>query len=229
MAKDDKRILVVAAHPDDEVLGCGGTIAKRVEEGYSVYAMILGEGITSRDRVRSRKKRGRDIGRLKDSASRANALIGVKKIFMHDFPDNRFDTAALLDIVKAVEKVKAGISPDIVYTHHKNDLNLDHAVTYRAVLTAFRPQGEEKAREIYSFETPSSTEWNFPATFSPNVFEDITATIKKKMEAVRCYGSELKEFPHPRSCEAIESLARYRGAAAGTACAEAFEAVRIIR
>ncbi|MCP4229719.1 MAG: PIG-L family deacetylase, partial [bacterium] len=173
----NKKTLIIAAHPDDEILGCGGTAARLVNEGHDVYTVILGEGITSRDDTRQREKRETEIARLKKQIHDANGIIGVKDVSIYDFPDNRFDSVPLLDIVKVIEAVKDKIKPQVLFTHYENDLNIDHQITYRAVMTATRPQTGETVKEIYAFEVLSSTEWNFPLTFSPDCFFDITGTI----------------------------------------------------
>lgn len=224
-----KRILVVAAHPDDEVLGCGGTIAKYSKEGSKIYTLILGEGITSRDEARIREEREGIIKTLKADARKANSIIGVEDIFIHDLPDNRFDTVALLDCVKIIEKIKDKVRPEVIYTHHGGDLNIDHRITYNAVLTACRPTKDEMVKEIYSFEVPSSTEWTYPCTFNPNIFIDISETIDKKVEALKIYKTELRDFPHPRSEEAVRAIATRWGSISGLRAAEAFEAIRIVR
>lgn len=231
MKRTSKKILVVAAHPDDEILGCGGTMALYSRRGDEVYALILGEGVTSRDEERDREHRGKEIADLKRQVKAANKIIGTKKTFLFDFPDNRFDSVSLLDIVKVVENVKKEVMPDTVYTHHKGDLNIDHRITFNAVLTAFRPLKGERAKEIYSFEVPSSTEWSSSRDnyFIPNHFVDIKATLKKKINAMKAYKSEIREFPHPRSEAAIEALARIRGTSVGLDCAEAFEVIRQVR
>jgi len=225
-----KRILVVAAHPDDEILGCGGTMALHSMKGDEVYVLILGEGITSRDVKRDRKKRDKEIKELRRDIEAANKIVGTKKTFIYDFSDNRFDSVPLLDIIKVVEKVKNEVKPDIVYTHHHGDLNIDHRLTLHAVLTACRPLKGESVKEIYSFEVPSSTEWSPDNSkyFMPNYFVDIKDTITKKVEAMKAYKSEIRDFPHPRSVKAIENLARSRGANVGCEYAEAFIVVRII-
>ena len=226
------KILVIAAHPDDEVLGCGGTIARLVKEGNTVYTLILGEGITSRDETRNRRKREKEIKELRLQIKRANKIIGVRDTFVFDFPDNRFDTVALLDIVKTIEKVKIDVKPDIVFTHHRGDLNVDHRMTFEAVMTAFRPMEGENTKEIYSFEIPSSTEWNAPIStnyFIPNYFVDISKTLELKIMAMKDYKSEIREYPHPRSPEAIKIYAKRWGIQAGLQAAEAFEIIRMIR
>lgn len=225
-------ILIVAAHPDDEILGCGGTMARFAKEGNAVYPLILGEGITSRDGNRDRQKRAKEIEELKNHIRMANRTVNAKDVFVFDFPDNRFDTVPLLDIVKIIEKIKMDINPDIVFTHHIGDLNIDHQIAFQAVMTAFRPIMGEGAKEIYSFEVPSSTGWNKPSSsnyFMPNYFVDVSETLDLKIKALREYKSEIREFPHPRSTGAVEIFARRWGIQVGLNAAEAFEAVRIIR
>ena len=222
-------ILIIAAHPDDEVLGCGGTIARLINEGYEAFTLILGEGITSRDDKREEHRRKGEIKELKNQMHEANKIIGIKKLFNFDFPDNRFDTIPLLDIVKKIEKIKNYVKPEIVFTHYKNDLNIDHKITYDAVITATRPMEGEFVKTIYSFEVPSSTEWYYPLSFSPDVFFDISETIDIKLKAVRKYKTELREYPHPRSLEGIELIAKRWGINVGVKYAEAFKAVRIIK
>lgn len=225
----DKTILVVAAHPDDEILGCGGTIKRLVDEGCTAYTQILGEGITSRDEKRDRAEREAEIKDLKKQVHEANRIIGVKEIFLHDFPDNRFDTVPLLDIVKVIERLTNELQPDIVFTHYQNDLNIDHQITYNAVLTATRPIKEECVKELYSFEVLSSTEWNYPLGFSPDVFFDISDYLECKQEAMSVYKSEVRDFPHPRSLEGIKVNAKNRGMKVGYKYAEAFKCVRVLR
>lgn len=222
-------ILVIAAHPDDEVLGCGATCARLAKEGNDIHVLILGEGITSRDARRDAVSRAKDIKALKDQTRKAGRCIGSKDIIMKDFPDNRFDGVELLDIVKTIEEMAEKVSPDMVFTHYREDLNVDHRITFQAVITAFRPKPGSPVKEIYSFEIPSSTEWNFPCRFSPNVFFDVSGTMSKKMNAAKVYSGEIKGTTGPRSLEGIETLAGYRGFTAGVKYAEAFECVRVIK
>lgn len=225
-----KRILIVAAHPDDEVLGCGGTVARLSKEGHTIYTLILGEGITSRDNnIRNIKKRENEIINLKNYAEKANELLGVKKLFFHNFPDNRFDTVPFLDLVKVIEKIKNNIKPEIIFTHYEKDLNIDHQITYKAVITATRPTKEETVKEIYSFEIPSSTEWNYPLSFSPNVFYDISETIDVKLRALEEYKTELREYPYPRSLDGIKLIAKNWGMKVGLEYAEVFKVIRILK
>jgi len=227
--KENKTILIVAAHPDDEVLGCGGTIARLIKEGFEVYTLILGEGITSRDNMRDRKRREEEITELKGEAKEANKILGVKEVFFYDFPDNRFDTVPFLDIVKVVEKIKNSINPEIIFTHYERDLNVDHQIAYRAVITATRPLKEESVKEIYSFEIPSSTEWRYPLNFSPDIFFDISTTIDIKIRALEKYKTELRKYPHPRSLEGVKLIAKNWGIKVGLEYAEAFKVVRILK
>jgi len=222
----NKNILVVAAHPDDEVLGCGGTIARLAGEGYRVEVLILGEGITSRDKSRGDGQERKLLSLKRDSRA-ANRVLKVHTVTFYDFPDNKFDSVPLLDIVKTVEKVKRSINPGIVFTHYGYDLNVDHRITFQAVLTATRPMGKEPVKDIYAFETLSSTEWGFHRSFDPDCFFDISATIKTKLRAMSEYTGELEKFPHPRSLRGIEINAAYRGMQSGSRFAEAFRLIRM--
>ena len=219
-----KKILIVAAHPDDEVLGCFGTVARLIKEGYDAYTLILGEGKTSRDEVDENA-----LKILREEIKKANEKIGIKKVFIEHFPDNRFDSVDLLDIIKVISKVKEEVQPDIIFTHYKDDLNIDHQITYKAVITATRPMQNESVKEIYAFEILSSTEWNYPLSFSPDTFFDISDTLLLKVDAMKTYRSELCEYPHPRSLEGIELNARYQGMRVGRTAVEAFKAIRVIK
>ncbi|MFZ0731452.1 MAG: PIG-L deacetylase family protein [Candidatus Sulfotelmatobacter sp.] len=225
------RVLVIAAHPDDEVLGCGATAARLVSEGHDVRFAILGEGVTSRHSKRSDAEAGK-LAALKCHARAAAERVGVKDVLLHGLPDNRLDTLPLLDIVKIIEDLVERLSPEVIYTHHSGDLNIDHGIIHRAVLTATRPVNGTPVREIYAFEVPSSTEWAFQRLerpFRPNVFVDVSRTLEAKIAAMECYDSESRRFPHPRSPEALRAIAMRWGSVAGCAAAEAFELVRSVR
>jgi LmbE family N-acetylglucosaminyl deacetylase len=222
------KILVVAAHPDDEILGCGGTIARLAKNGSKVHTLILGEGAASRyekDEQGAKKQ----IEDLKKQAHKANQIIGVKEVHIYNFPDNKFDTGPLLNLVKVIEQVKAKVRPNIIFTHYEKDLNIDHQITYKAVITAARPLPDETVKEIYAFEVLSSTEWGYPLSFSPDVFFNISETLDIKMKALGEYKAELREFPHPRSLEAAELNAKTWGMKVGVKFAEAFKCVRCIK
>ena len=224
-----KRILIVAAHPDDEVLGCFGTVARLIKEGYQAYTLILGEGKTSRDEQRVVENNKDEIEVLNTEIQKANNAIGIKKVFIEFFPDNRFDSVDLLDIIKVISKVKEEIKPDIIFTHYEHDLNIDHQITYKAVITATRPMEDECVKEIYSFEILSSTEWNYPLSFSPDTYFDISDTIDLKIKSMKEYNSELCDYPHPRSLEGIELNAKYQGMRVGRKYVEAFKSVRVLK
>jgi N-acetylglucosamine malate deacetylase 1 len=220
-----KCVMVIAAHPDDEVLGCGGTIAKHVHGGDEVHVLILAEGVTSRDEKRNREGRSNDIVHLRNMADKANKILGTTSIQLMDFPDNRMDTVDLLDIVKVVENKINERKPEIIYTHHHGDLNNDHRITHQAVLTACRPEPNTTVKKIYCFEIPSSTECQTPIaefSFIPNTFVNISGELEKKVTALKAYESEMKPWPHSRSIKAVEHLARWRGASACFEAAEAF-------
>lgn len=225
-----KNVLIVAAHPDDEVLGCGGTIAKLVKQKHNVYTLILGEGKTSR--IANDFSIKEELSILNQEIIQANKILGITKVYTRNFPDNKFDTVALLDIVKEIEEIKEEVNPEIIYTHHFGDMNIDHQVTLKAVLTATRPMKNECVKEIYSFEIPSSTEWgSFSAgsMFIPNIFQDISDTIDIKVKAMGQYKSELREYPHPRSLQHIKELARVNGTKVGLSYSENFVLLRQLR
>lgn len=221
-------VLVIAAHPDDEVLGCGGTIARLAGEGHTVVTGILGEGVTSRHANRADADKGM-LDRLRQQARQAARLLGAADTLFGGLPDNRFDSVALLDVVKIVERWISEIRPARVFTQHGGDLNIDHAVTFRATLTAIRPMEGCAVRELLAYEVASSTEWafgRFEPVFRPSVFVDITATLDRKIDAMALYESESRPFPHPRSAESLRASAQRWGSVAGVGAAEAFELIR---
>ena len=221
-----KIVLVVAAHTDDEALGCGGTIAKHVAQGDGVYAVFLADGVTSRLGSSEEEQAARDA-----AAMRAHEILGIKKSFMLGFPDNRMDSIPLLDIVKKLEQVVNEVQPQVVYTHHCGDLNIDHRITHDATLTACRPLPGSSVREIYAFEVLSATDWNVVGApgFFPAVYTDITEFIHVKMRSLEAYALEMRQPPHSRSLANLERLAFSRGGAIGVYAAEAFMALRILR
>ena len=222
------RMLVLAAHPDDEVLGCGGTMARAVRRGDDVRIVILGEGITSRFERREEAD-PRELDRLRDSARRAAEALGVGPPRMHGLPDNRFDTVPLLDVVKLVEREVREFRPDVVFTQHGGDLNIDHVVTFRATLVATRPTDDCPVRTVYAYEVASSSEWafgQFAPEFRPQTFVDVADTLELKLTAMRAYESEDRRFPHPRSAAALRAAAVRCGSQVGLKAAEAFSLVR---
>ena len=216
-------ILVVAAHPDDEVLGCGGTLAKLADQGAIIHVAFLADGVSSRAGEKAKQQEELQLRRA--AAQTACDILRVKSVSFGDFPDNRMDTVALLDMTQAVEGVIAEHRPDTVFTHHAGDLNIDHRLTHEAVVTASRPQSGHPVKTILSFEVPSSTEWNLPGNapaFVPNWFVDISGTLDRKLAALDAYSAELRPWPHSRSRQGVEHLARWRGATVGADAAEAF-------
>lgn len=226
-----RRVLIVAAHPDDEVVGAGGVMAWHRKAGDRVFALILGEGLSARFPTREAVLSATGLAAFEDlrrDMARAHAVLGAEKTFHHEFPDNRFDSIDLLDIVKVIEQVKTEVSPEVVYTNHGGDLNVDHRLTFEAVLTACRPLPGEPVRRILSFEVASSTEWSPPSrqAFMPNVFVELGDLLAVKLEAMACYKSEVREYPHPRSLEAVRRQAELWGVKAGLKAAEAFVLIR---
>lgn len=233
------KILIIAAHPDDEILGAGGTILKHRAKGDTVKIIILATGITSRksskdennpkyetNKIEEQKMKVKIEG-LKKNSKNACKILKVNDVTHYDFPDNEMDTIPLLKVVKVIEKNIADFKPDLVYTHHHGDLNVDHRITYEATLTACRPI-DNSVKEIISFEIPSSTEWNYPTSFNPNYFINITKQLDKKIKAMEAYKSEIRKFPHPRSSKYLKILAQKWGAVSGNLSAEAFEIIRKI-
>jgi LmbE family N-acetylglucosaminyl deacetylase len=221
-------ILILAAHPDDEILGCGGTIARRVQEGHRVAIVIFGEGITSRY-ARRDQARKEDIEKLHAASLEAGRVLGVNEVRILDLPDNRFDTVPLLDVVKKMEALIGEFTPSTVFTHHGGDLNVDHSIIHRATLIATRPMAGSLVREVYSYEVSSSTEWSFgeiESVFNPTTFVEIAGTLETKIKAMAAYESELRIFPHPRSPDALRAKARHLGSVAGVQAAEAFRLIR---
>jgi len=221
-----KKIMVIAAHPDDELLGCGGTLLKHSRKGDFIKTIILGQGMLSRGEDES------ILVKLRADAKQANDLAGVNELKFFDFPDNAFDSVPLIEIIKTVEKEIDELEPDIIYTHFGNDLNIDHRKTFQAVMTATRPQPGMKNPDIYSFYIQSSTDWIASSEkdqFVPNVFVDIEDTIEKKIEALEKYETEMKAYPHSRSLESIRIFSQYWGTRVGKQFVEPFVLVRSIQ
>jgi len=216
------KVLILAAHPDDEVLGCGGTAARLSNEGHEVLPVIVCENAS----VRYKEEMKEEIER---SAIRCAEILGMTKPVFLAMPDQKLDTYPALEMAKIVERVIEEHSPEIVFTHHGGDINKDHQVIFEATMVALRPTPVNKVHSVYTYETISATEWaapNYHAVFTPNTFYDISATLNQKIEAFSQYASELKEFPHPRSKKGIEVRAEDWGARVGMPAAEAFQLIR---
>lgn len=218
------KILVVAAHPDDEVLGCGGTIARLINEGHQVHILILADGESSRG-TDSNSFNKDQIQRRTKAAQKAGSILGCTSVTVYNLPDNRLDGLERLDIINLIEKYINYYSPQSVFTHHSGDVNIDHCLVHDAVITACRPQNNHPVKEIFFFEVPSSSEWRPPGSglpFHPNYYVDISTTLSIKMRALEEYKTEMRVFPHPRSQKAVEALATWRGSTMGIIAAEAF-------
>ena len=221
-----KTVLIVAAHTDDEVLGCGGTIARHVSEGDVVYAVFMTDGVSSRAQVDQN-----DLAMRYSAAEQARNILGIKENYYLGLPDNRLDSLPLIEVIQLLEPIIQEVKPNTIYTHHHGDLNIDHSITHRAVMTASRPLPGNCVREIFAFEVMSSTEWATPnaAPFIPNHFVDISRQLNKKINALKAYEVEMRKIPHSRSVEHIEHLAHHRGHTVGVMAAEGFVTIRLLR
>ena len=229
----NKKILVVVAHPDDELLGLGATMNKLVNDfECTIRVVILGEGITSRADQRDPNEWAEELATHRKNIETAISHIGYESVGIYDFPDNRFDSVDLLDIIKTIESELNAFGPEIVFTHHGGDVNIDHQRTFEAVITAIRPMKGERVKTVITFETPSGTEWRAsadPRHFIPNMFVEVSLdNIKAKIKGMESYEFEKRAFPHPRSPEALTILAQQRGVTVGKEYAEAFMIIRTI-
>jgi len=216
------KILIVAAHPDDEILGCGGTIDK-IKKNNQIKAIFLTNGVSSRSINKSK------ILRRKNECLALFKYLKIEKPSFYNFPDNQLDKIPILKIVKIIEKEIKKFNPDIIFTHTENCLNNDHKITFQAVVTASRPIKKNNIKKIISFEVPSSTEWKISKKkFNPNLYIDIEKNIKEKIKCLKFYNSEIKKYPHSRSEQGIKIFSQYRGLEAGLKFAEAFEIKRLI-
>ncbi|MDB3987463.1 PIG-L family deacetylase [Candidatus Pelagibacter sp.] len=226
-----KNILIIAAHPDDEVLGCGGLIKKNIKQKNKIRILFLAEGVTSRYSIKdlNHPKVIKKSNERNENAIKALQNLGIKKnqIFLSNNPCARLDNLNQLEIIKNIEKHIQDFKPSEIFTHWHSDANIDHRIAYEATITASRPVYNFKINLIASYEVLSSTEWNFRESFNPNYFEDITKYIDNKIEAIKLYKDELRPYPHSRSIKSIISLSNYRGVQAGYKNAEAFHIIRI--
>ena len=223
---DMKKVAVIMAHPDDEVLGCGASIARLAGEGASVHILIMATGLTSRGEADAKA-----LDALKDETKAAANMLGAASVEFADFPDNAMDTRALLDVVKTVEIFIRKTDPDMIFTHHSGDINIDHDITQRAVLTAARMLPDTKPIEILACEVLSSTEFG-PADkrLKPHCYIRVgDDNLQAALDALGCYKGEIRHWPHPRSKEALMHQLRLRGAECGWGAAEVFEILRLVK
>lgn len=221
----NRKIMVIAAHPDDEILGCGASIYKHLKQGDSVQTVILSRGIKARGNTNEA-----EILKLETQCRKANKILGISDIIFHDFPDNEFDTVSRLTLTQTIEKELHNYQPDLIYTHYGQDLNIDHQRIYEAVLTACRPQPGSITPTIYSFFIPSSTDWSCPdKPFTPNVFIDISEVLEIKLLALKEYRMEMRAAPHSRSIDSVKTIGQYWGNRVGCAAAEPFILIREIK
>jgi len=215
-----KNNMVIAAHPDDEILGCGGTLYKYSKKS-KINLVFLSDGESSR-KIKNPKKK---IKNRKKCALKVGSLLGAKHIMFGDFPDNRLDNLPSIEITQFIEKCINKIRPDTILTHHYNDLNLDHRVVSNSVITACRPLKSSSVNLILFFEILSSTEWQINDSknlFNPNWFEDISKEINFKLKLLKIYKDELRTYPHSRSVKGVKALSKYRGVSSGYKFAEGF-------
>lgn len=238
MNENYNKVLVIAAHPDDEILGSGGTIALHTAKGDRVTILILAEGLTSRGLERNLEFWDAELKKLQNTARKAAEVVGVTDVRFGGLPDNRMDSINLLDVVKIIESVIDEIQPNIIYTHHYGDLNIDHQITHQAVMTAARPLPNSPIKQILFFEVPSATGWNTPISenaFIPHYYVDISQSVNEfdtaldlKIKALEIYSDEMRLYPHARSIKSIVSLADFRGSSVGLLQAESFQVGRIL-
>lgn len=229
----NSKIMIVVAHPDDELIGLGATMNKLINEyNACIHVVILGEGITSRSKTRNRSSWEKELKIHKQNIEKARLSIGFHSVSTYDFPDNRFDSVPLLDIIKVIESEKQKFNPETIFTHHGGDLNIDHQKTFQAVLTACRPIADECVKNIITFETFSGTEWrpnSDPHHFLPNFYVEINEeNLNAKINGMQAYEFESRLYPHPRSPEAFEIVAKRTGIIIGKQLAEAFQIIRSI-
>lgn len=212
-----KNVLVIAAHPDDELLGCGGVLGLHADRGDIVTSVVVCEGESHRYEPGEVDQRS--------AAQKAAEILGVSELVLLGFADQHLDELTLTEIISPLEEVVRRVQPEVVYTHFGGDLNRDHQLVFEAAMVACRPT-ETTIEGVYAFDTASSTEWGYPRSFVPDTWVDISTSLERKLEAMACYESELRPYPHPRSIEAL----RNRAAAWGNQCCmEAAEVFMTIR
>ena len=218
MLLSNEKVLVIAAHPDDETLGMGGTIHKLSLLGSRVRVIFLSDGVGSRDEIRE------SVDSRRAAAISALRVLNCTDVHFYDFPDNSMDTMPLINIVKTVEKSIDDFNPTVLFTHFPHDLNVDHRITSQACLVAARPKVNRSIKSLLYFEVQSSTEWNFGSSqFIPNMFVDVSDSFGFKVDALKEYQVEIEAFPEARSFAGVEARSTVRGVTVGVSNAEAFQ------
>lgn len=213
----NQKVLVLAAHPDDETLGAGATIAKLSSEGKEVKLITFTDGISAR---------GQNLKNRNKSLDKVSEILGISDYSVGNFPDNEMDSVSMLKVCKFIES-SVDFTPDMIFTHQKNCLNVDHQTVYRAALTVFRPQYGHQVK-FMSFPVLSSTDYNPGNNFAPNIFYDVENWVSLKMKALKVYDSEMRPYPHSRSYENVINTMKANGSSVGINYAECFELVRMI-
>ena len=224
----NSKILVVAAHPDDDVLGCGGTIAKAISLKSKIKILFLGEGVSARFGIGNENRKKSFDARKKRNIECKNSLkiLGVNDYIFEERFCTQFDTYPLLNIVKSIENQISIFKPNLVFTHNPSEVNIDHRITHSAVEVATRPKKNSFIKGVYSFEIVCSGNWKFNKNFSPTTYVDISKFMKRKLKSWEQYKNETKNFPFPRSREGLKVLAKYRGMQSYLKYAEAFKLER---
>lgn len=227
-----KKVLIIGAHPDDDILGCGGIMSKYARTGTEFRVIFIAEGSSCRfnlDELNSEEVVSTIIKR-NSFGIKALEKLGVTQCHFYNLPCGRLDTISIIEINKIIEKEVSQFQPDTIYTHAESDANHDHGIVFKASIMATRPCNTFKVKSVYSYEILSSSEWKFTSSFEPNSFEELDELdVKNKWEALAEYETEIREFPFPRSLEGISTLAKYRGLQAGVKYAEAFRLIRKIQ
>lgn len=213
----NKKVLVIAAHPDDELLGLGGTIALHSGAGHHVTCVVAAAGSLKHDAD------GKNM--VHEQARRAASILGVHELKLLEFPDQGLDRLSLVEIISPLEAIVETVRPDVVYVQYGYDINRDHQILFQAALVATRPM-EKFIEAIYSFDTVSSTEWAYPRSFVPDTWVDISSTLEQKIEAMKCYETELRDWPHPRSLHSLRVKAESAGSQVVSEASECFMTIR---
>ncbi len=216
------RVLAIAAHPDDETIGAGGVIARHVAHGDEVYWCIVTQGY-------SPPWSEETLAEARSQVDEVQEVLGFREVFLLGFPTVKLNTVPYIDLCSALQQVVDQVQPEIVYTTPRDDINQDHRIVYEATLVAARPLPSSSVRRLLCYEISTTARFGLPAGstgFAPNVFVDISRYLEKKLEAIRCYRTELREYPHPRSVKGLRLLAEERGLSVGLQAAECFQLVR---